>query len=117
MSTENVEVFNKYQGNGAATQFSIGFPYLKREYVKVYLYREASGKEVKLNSNQFSFVNDQTIKFPVLSSDDILQEGDILTIQRETTLGSEFEFDNQRRLFPVEVMNADDLSFQPAGGF
>lgn len=112
MSTENVEVFNKYQGNGVATQFSIGFPYLKREYVKVYLYREASGEEVKLNSNQFSFVNDQTIKFPVLSTDDILQEGDILTIQRETTLGSEFEFDNQRRLFPVEVMNADDLSFQ-----
>jgi hypothetical protein len=112
MSTENVEVFNKYQGNGVATQFSIGFPYLKREYVKVYLYRKATGEEVKLNSNQFSFVNDQTIIFPILSADDILQEGDILTIQRETTLGSEFEFDNQRRLFPVEVMNADDLSFQ-----
>lgn len=112
MSTENVDVFNKYQGNGVATQFSIGFPYLKREYVKVYLYRKATGEEVKLKSNQFSFLNDQTIKFPALSSDDILQEGDILTIQRETTLGSEFEFDNQRRLFPVEVMNADDLAFQ-----
>lgn len=112
MSTENVEVFNRYRGNGAATQFSIGFPYLKREYVKVYLFKGATGEEVKLSSNRFSFVNDSTIKFPVLDTDEILQEGDILTIQRETTLGSEFEFDNQRRLFPVEVMNADDLSFQ-----
>lgn len=112
MSTENVEVFNRYRGNGAATQFSIGFPYLKREYVKVYLFKGATGEEVKLSSNRFSFVNDSTIKFPVLDTDEILQEGDILTVQRETTLGSEFEFDNQRRLFPVEVMNADDLSFQ-----
>lgn len=112
MSTENVEVFNRYRGNGAATQFSIGFPYLKREYVKVYLFKGATGEEVKLSDNRFSFVNDSTIKFPVLDTDEILQEGDILTVQRETTLGSEFEFDNQRRLFPVEVMNADDLSFQ-----
>ena len=112
MSTENVEVFNRYRGNGAATQFSIGFPYLKREYVKVYLFKGATGEEVKLSNNRFSFVNDSTIKFPVLDTDEILQEGDILTIQRETTLGSEFEFDNQRRLFPVEVMNADDLGFQ-----
>jgi hypothetical protein len=112
MSTENVEVFNRYYGNGVATQFSIGFPYLKREFVKVYLYKKDTDEEKVLNSDQFSFVNDATIQYPVLPTDEILKEGDILTIQRETTLGSEFEFDNQRRLFPVEVMNADDLAFQ-----
>lgn len=112
MSTENVEVFNRYYGNGVATQFSIGFPYLKREFVKVYLYKKDTDEEEVLNSDQFSFVNDTTIQYPVLSTDEILKEGDILTIQRETELGSEFEFDNQRRLFPVEVMNADDLAFQ-----
>lgn len=112
MSTENVEVFNKYYGNGVATQFSIGFPYLRREFVKVYLYKKETDEEVMLSSDQFAFVNDATIEYPVLPTDEVLKEGDILTIQRETELGSDFEFDNQRRLFPVEVMNADDLSFQ-----
>lgn len=112
MSTENVEVFNRYYGNGVATQFSIGFPYLKREFVKVYLYKKDTDEEKVLNSDQFSFVNDSIIQYPVLSTDEVLKEGDIITIQRETELGSEFEFDNQRRLFPVEVMNADDLAFQ-----
>ena len=112
MSTENVEVFNRYYGNGVATQFSIGFPYLKREFVKVYLYKKDTDEEKVLNSDQFSFVNNSIIQYPVLPTDEILKEGDIITIQRETELGSEFEFDNQRRLFPVEVMNADDLAFQ-----
>lgn len=112
MSTSNVPVFNKYLGNGVATQFSISFPYLKREYIKVYLYRAETDKEELLGSDRFEFVNDSTIEFPVIKADAILGEGDVLTVQRETTLGSEFEFDNQRRLFPVEVMNADDLSFQ-----
>lgn len=112
MSTKNVEVFNRYYGNGVATQFSIGFPYLKREFVKVYLYKKDTDEEKVLNSDQFSFVNDSIIQYPVLPTDEILKEGDIITIQRETELGSEFEFDNQRRLFPVEVMNADDLAFQ-----
>ena len=112
MSTENVEVFNKYYGNGVATQFSIGFPYLRREFVKVYLYKKETNEEVMLSSDQFAFVNDATIEYPVLPTDEVLKEGDILTVQRETELGSDFEFDNQRRLFPVEVMNADDLGFQ-----
>ncbi len=112
MSTENVEVFNRYYGNGVATQFSVGFPYLSRKFVKVYLYKMETNEEVLLSSDRFSFVNDATIEYPVLPTDEILKEGDILTIQRETELGSEFEFDNQRRLFPVEVMNADDLAFQ-----
>ena len=62
MSTENVEVFNRYYGNGVATQFSIGFPYLKREFVKVYLYKKDTDEEKVLNSDQFSFVNDSIIQ-------------------------------------------------------
>lgn len=111
MATENVPVFNKYEGNGAATEFSIGFPYLDTSFVKVYIKRAGENEE-KLDSNRFSFVNDTTIKFPVLETDTVLQEGEVITIQRETILGSEYEFDNQVRLFPEEVMNADDLSFQ-----
>lgn len=111
MATENIPVFNKYEGNGTATEFSIGFPYLDTSFVKVYIKRAGENEE-KLDSNRFSFVNDTTIKFPVLETDTVLQEGEVITIQRETILGSEYEFDNQVRLFPEEVMNADDLSFQ-----
>ena len=111
MATENVPVFNKYDGNGAATEFSIGFPYLDTSFIKVYIKRIGEEEE-KLDDSRFSFVNDTTIKFPVLETDNVLQEGEVITIQRETSLGSEYEFDNQVRLFPEEVMNADDLSFQ-----
>lgn len=111
MATENVPVFNKYDGNGAATEFSIGFPYLDTNFIKVYIKRIGEEEE-KLDDSRFSFVNDTTIKFPVLETDTVLQEGEVITIQRETSLGSEYEFDNQVRLFPEEVMNADDLSFQ-----
>lgn len=111
MATENVPVFNKYDGNGAATEFSIGFPYLDTSFIKVYIKRAGENEE-KLDDSRFSFVNDTTIKFPVLDTDTVLQEGEVITIQRETSLGSDYEFDNQIRLFPEEVMNADDLSFQ-----
>lgn len=111
MATENIPVFNKYDGNGAATEFSIGFPYLDTSFIKVYIKRTGEEEE-KLDDSRFSFVNDTTIKFPVLETDNVLQEGEVITIQRETSLGSDYEFDNQIRLFPEEVMNADDLSFQ-----
>jgi F0F1-type ATP synthase membrane subunit b/b' len=111
MATENVPVFNKYDGNGAATEFSIGFPYLDTSFIKVYIKRTGEEEE-KLDDSRFSFVNDTTIKFPVLDTDTVLQEGEVITIQRETSLGSDYEFDNQIRLFPEEVMNADDLAFQ-----
>ena len=112
MSTENVEVFNKYLGNGVATQFSIGFPYQKKEFIKVYLYTAVEDKETLLPASEYEFIDDVTIKYPVQEGAQPLQEGDILTIQRETELGSNYDFDNQRRLFPAEVMNADDLAFQ-----
>lgn len=111
MATENVPVYNQYIGNGLATRFSIGFPYLDRDYVKVYIKR-VGGVEEELTDDRYEFENDTTIVFPLSDDDELLQDGDILTIQRETELGSDFEFDNQRRLFPEEVMNADDLSFQ-----
>lgn len=111
MSTQNVPVYNQYLGNGVATQFSIGFPYLNRDYVKVYLLRKDGAQEL-LDSTRYTFVNDKVIEFPTLSTDSVLNDGDVLTIQRETPLGSDYEFDNQKRLFSVEVMNADDLSFQ-----
>ena len=111
MSTQNVPVYNQYLGNGVATQFSIGFPYLNRDYVKVYLLRKDGAQEL-LDSTRYTFVNDKVIEFPTLPTDTVLNDGDVLTIQRETPLGSDYEFDNQKRLFPVEVMNADDLSFQ-----
>lgn len=111
MATENVPVFNQYVGNGEATRFSIGFPYLDKKYVKVYIKR-LDGVQEELTENRYSFENDTTILFPVKEGDEVLQDGDVLAIQRETDLGSEYEFNNQRRLFPEEVMNADDLSFQ-----
>lgn len=111
MSTQNVPVYNQYLGNGVATQFSIGFPYLNRDYVKVYLLRKDGAQEL-LDSTRYTFVNDKVIEFPKLPTDSVLNDGDVLTIQRETPLGGDYEFDNQKRLFPVEVMNADDLSFQ-----
>lgn len=111
MATENVPVYNQYLGNGSANRFSISFPYLSRDYVKVYIKR-VDDVEVKLDETMYSFENDTTIVFPVKENEELLQEGDIITIQRETPLGSDYEFDNQRRLFPEEAMNADDLAFQ-----
>lgn len=112
MATAEVSTYNKYLGNGVTTEFSIGFPYLKREYVKVYVKRKDSEQE-SVSSSDFSFVNDSTIKFPANGSiQSILSNGDVLTVQRETPLQSDFIFSNQKRLFPDDVMDADDLSFQ-----
>ena len=111
MATDNVPTYNRYLGNDSATEFSIGFPYLDKADVVVYLRRKGGVEEV-LDSSRYSFIAANIISFPVLQSDEILHEGDVLAIQRETKLGSNYSFDNQRRLFPIEVMNADDLSFQ-----
>lgn len=112
MSTPNVPTIVRYTGDGVATEFTIPFPYQRKEYVKVYISREGETEDTLLSESQYEFVGDESIRFPVRDSDDILREGDILAIQRETTLGSPYVFDNQRRLFPEDVMDADDLSFQ-----
>lgn len=112
MSTPNIATVIRYEGNGVATQFTIPFPYQKREYVKVYIARKGEVMDTELRSEQFTFETDNVVSFPVLDSDKILGEGDTLAIRRVTDLGSPYVFDNTRRLFPEDVMNADDLSFQ-----
>ncbi len=109
MATELVNSYNRYIGNGATTEFSIGFPYINKEYVKVYV-KKIGEQEVKLDSTQFEFVNDQTIRYPL--SGELLLDGEVLTIQRETPVASDFVFENQHRLFPESVMDADDLAMQ-----
>ena len=110
MSTPNIPIIARYTGNGEATKFGVPFPYLEKDNVKVYLKRN-DGSETILDNSRYLFENDKTIVFPVLEGDKVLQEGEILAFIRQTELGSDYEFDNQRRLFPVEVMNADDRGF------
>lgn len=113
MATSNVKSYNNYSGNGASTEFSIDFPYIKKDFISVYL-RRYGGEQQKLTVDvDYEFLNDTTIKFPKEGSTEaILQERDNLSIQRETPRGSEYIFSNQKRLFPEDVMDADDLSFQ-----
>lgn len=112
MSTPNLPVYVRYIGNETATEFSVTFPYIDKKYVKVYLARERTNTPELLDETRYSFVNDTTIKFPVKEEDNLLGYNDALIILRETDLGSDYDFDNQRRLFPEDVMNADDLAFQ-----
>lgn len=112
MATENVNTWVRYFGNGEATQFSVTFPYIKQEYVKVYLQRVDDDEPTLLDSTRYSFTTDTVITFPVLPSDEVLGIGDILVFNRETELGSDYVFDNQIRLYPEEAMHADDLGFQ-----
>lgn len=111
MSTPNVPVYVRYIGNENATEFSVTFPYINKKYVKVYLARERISPEL-LDETRYSFVNDTTIQFPIKDDDALLGYNDALIILRKTDLGSDYDFDNQRRLFPEDVMNADDLAFQ-----
>jgi hypothetical protein len=112
MSTPNLPVYVRYIGNENATEFSVTFPYIDKKYVKVYLARERTGNPELLDETRYSFVNDTTIKFPTQDSDTLLGYNDALIILRKTDLGSDYDFDNQRRLFPEDVMDADDLAFQ-----
>ena len=112
MATPLINPYNTYIGNGVATEFAISFPYTDSSYVHVYLKRY-DGEEVELTTNDYGFQSDTVIVFPKTgSSEGILRTNDKLTIQRETPVESEFEFSNQKRLFPEDVMAADDLSFQ-----
>lgn len=112
MSTPNLPVYVRYIGNETATEFSVTFPYIDKKYVKVYLARERTNTPELLDETRYSFVNDTTIKFPIKEEDNLLGYNDALIILRKTDLGSDYDFDNQRRLFPEDVMNADDLAFQ-----
>ena len=45
--------YNVYTGNGSTTQFSIGFSYIRREHVKVY---------VAYVDTAYTYVNDTTVQ-------------------------------------------------------
>lgn len=108
MATPEQTPYNTYLGNGVTTEFSIGFNYTDTDSVKVYIKR-SGGEEELLPNTDYSFVNATTLKFPASgSSETVLANGDVLTIQRETTVENDFVFSNQKRLFPEDVMEADD---------
>lgn len=108
MATPEQNPYNTYLGNGVTTEFSIGFTYTNEGSVKVYVKR-SGGEEELLTNTDYSFVNATTIKFPASGSTEaILAVGDVMTIQRETPVENDFVFSNQKRLFPEDVMEADD---------
>lgn len=112
MATPDIAPFNKYIGNGATTQFSVGFPYIDTDFIHVYIKRADSDQE-EVNTTDWEWVNETTIRFPATgSSEAILADGEVLVVQRETPTESEFTFANQKRLFPEDVMKADDLEMQ-----
>lgn len=109
MATPDIAPFNKYIGNGATTQFSVGFPYIDTDFIHVYIKRANSDQE-EVETTDWEWVNETTIRFPATgSSEAILADGEVLVVQRETPTESEFTFANQKRLFPEDVMKADDL--------
>lgn len=108
MATPEQNPYNTYLGNDVTTEFSIGFKYTNEDSVKVYIKR-SGGEETLLPNTDYSFVNETTLKFPASgSSETVLANGDVLTIQRETAVENDFVFSNQKRLFPEDVMEADD---------
>lgn len=108
MATPYTDAYVRYDGNGVTTEFSIDFDYKEESEIKVYLKR-GSEEQITVPSADYSFVTKNTLKFPASgSSEKVLAVGDILAIQRESEFSSEYVFDNQRRLEPVEVMNSDD---------
>ena len=125
MSVPQVNSYNKYQGNGVTTEFSVGFPYNNKSDVKVYLRRLNDIQQVLEENTDYEWINDTTIRFPAILTrtveidgeeveeqytvQDVLEEGDILAIYRETPIASDYNFENQKRLFPEEVTHSDDL--------
>ena len=108
MATPYTDAYVRYDGNGVTTEFSIDFDYKAESEIKVYLKR-GNEEQITVPSSDYSFVTKNTLKFPAIgSSETVLAAGDIIAIQRESEFASEYVFDNQRRLEPVEVMNSDD---------
>lgn len=105
MSVENINPYNKYQGNGVATEFSVDFPYNNKTDVVVYLKNEGETQQTLVVNTDYTWLNDTTIKTTTAPAD-----GSILAIYRETPAASDYNFENQRRLFPAEVTNSDNLA-------
>ena len=108
MSTAYSSAKQKYIGNGVTTEWGFDFPIKKHSELKVYLKRSASPQVLLEEGVDYSFVTENTIAFPIKTGEAKLQATDVLALQRESVFESEYNFSNQQRLEPEEVMHADD---------
>ena len=108
MSTAYSSAKQKYIGNGVTTEWGFDFPIKKHSELKVYLKRSVQPQVLLEEGVDYSFVTENTIAFPIKTGEAKLQATDVLALQRESVFESEYNFSNQQRLEPEEVMHADD---------
>lgn len=108
MSTAYSSAKQQYIGNGVTTEWGFDFPIKKHSELKVYLKRSNSPQVLLEEGVDYSFVTENTIAFPIKTGEAKLQASDVLALQRESVFESEYNFSNQQRLEPEEVMHADD---------
>lgn len=108
MSTAYSSAKQKYIGNGVTTEWGFDFPIQKHSELKVYLKRSSLPQVLLEEGVDYSFVTENTITFPIKTGESKLQATDVLALQRESVFESEYNFSNQQRLEPEEVMHADD---------
>ena len=108
MSTAYSSAKQQYIGNGVTTEWGFDFPIKKHSELKVYLKRSVSPQVLLEEGVDYSFVTENTIAFPIKTGEAKLQASDVLALQRESVFESEYNFSNQQRLEPEEVMHADD---------
>ena len=108
MSTAYSSAKQKYIGNGVTTEWGFDFPIQKHSELKVYLKRSSLPQVLLEEGVDYSFVTENTIAFPIKTGEAKLQATDVLALQRESVFESEYNFSNQQRLEPEEVMHADD---------
>ena len=108
MSTAYSSAKQQYIGNGVTTEWGFDFPIQKHSELKVYLKRSGMPQVLLEEGVDYSFVTENTIAFPIKTGEAKLQAADVLALQRESVFESEYNFSNQQRLEPEEVMHADD---------
>lgn len=108
MSTAYSSAKQQYIGNGVTTEWGFDFPIKKHSELKVYLKRSELPQVLLEEGVDYSFVTENTIAFPIKTGESKLQAADVLALQRESVFESEYNFSNQQRLEPEEVMHADD---------
>ena len=108
MSTAYSSAKQQYIGNGVTTEWGFDFPIKKHSELKVYLKRSGLSQVLLEEGVDYSFVTENTIAFPIKTGEAKLQAADVLALQRESVFESEYNFSNQQRLEPEEVMHADD---------
>lgn len=108
MSTSYSSAKQQYIGNGATTEWGFDFPVQTNSDLKVYLKRAGQSQVLLESGVDYIFMTANTIIFPWKVGEAKLQADDVLVLQRESVFESEYNFSNQQRLEPQEVMNADD---------